>query len=154
MRILKEGHEQAAVSLAPIETDMTLEEFLQSDLEGYEYVKGKLIPMPPPTMEHGEICMSLSLLLGVHIRAKISWGVCIQRIQTLNWGSDWSNQMSHLFRASGYLKTDAKAPRYHQIWRLKSSHRQTFSIVLLKRHSPIWTLAPVLSGSLNPWQKP
>ena len=68
MRILKEGHEQAAVSLAPIETDMTLEEFLQSDLEGYEYVKGKLIPMPPPTMEHGEICMSLSLLLGVHIR--------------------------------------------------------------------------------------
>ena len=68
MRILKEGHKQATVSLAPIETDMTLEEFLQSDLEGYEYVKGKLIPMTPPTMEHGEISMSLSLLLGVYIR--------------------------------------------------------------------------------------
>ena len=68
MGILKEGHEQAAISLASIETDMTLEEFLQSDLEGYEYVKGKLIPMAPPTMEHGEISMSLSLLLGVHIR--------------------------------------------------------------------------------------
>ncbi|RKU15262.1 hypothetical protein C6500_21225 [Candidatus Poribacteria bacterium] len=47
---------------------MTLDEFCQSDLEGYEYVEGKLIPMAPPTMEHGEISMSLSLLLGVHIR--------------------------------------------------------------------------------------
>ena len=68
MGILKEGHEQAAISLAPIETDMTLEGISSSDLEGYEYVKGKLIPMAPPTMEHGEISMSLSLLFGVHIR--------------------------------------------------------------------------------------
>ena len=68
MDIPKNGHEQAAVSLAPIETDMTLEEFLQSDLEGYEYAKGKLIPMAPPTMEHGDISMSLSLLLGIHVR--------------------------------------------------------------------------------------
>ena len=68
MDIPKNGYEQAAISLAPLETDMTLEEFLESDLEGYEYMKGKLIPMAPPTMEHGEISMSLSLLLGVHIR--------------------------------------------------------------------------------------
>ena len=68
MDIPKNGSEQAAISLAPIKTDMTLDEFCQSDLEGYEYVKGKLIPMAPPTMEHGEISMSLSLLLGVHIR--------------------------------------------------------------------------------------
>ena len=67
MAIPKNGYEQAAISLAPLETDMTLEDFLKSDLEGYEYVKGKLIPMAPPTMEHGEISMSLSLLLGVHI---------------------------------------------------------------------------------------
>ena len=31
MDIPKNGYEQAALSLAPIETDMTLEEFLQSD---------------------------------------------------------------------------------------------------------------------------
>ena len=68
MDIPKNGYEQAVISLAPIETDMTLKEFLESDLEGYEYAKGKLIPMAPPTMEHGEISMSLSLLLGVHIR--------------------------------------------------------------------------------------
>ena len=68
MDIPKNGSEQAAISLAPIKTDMTLDEFCQSDLEGYEYVEGKLIPMAPPTMEHGEISMSLSLLLGVHIR--------------------------------------------------------------------------------------
>ena len=68
MDILKNGSEQAAISLAPIETDMTLEEFLQSDLERYEYVKGKLIPMAPPTMEHGEISMNLSFLLSLHVR--------------------------------------------------------------------------------------
>ena len=68
MSILKESHEGAAGSLMPIETDMTLEDFLESDIEGYEYVKGELVPMAPPTMEHGEISMSLSLLLGIHIR--------------------------------------------------------------------------------------
>ena len=68
MGIPKNGYEQAAVSLAPLETDMTLEDFLESDLEGYEYVKGKLIPMAPPTMEHGEISMNLSFLLSLHIR--------------------------------------------------------------------------------------
>ena len=47
MNTLKAGHEQAAISLMPLETDMTLEEFLESDLEGYEYVKGELIPTPP-----------------------------------------------------------------------------------------------------------
>ena len=68
MDIPKNGYEQAAISLAPIKTDMTLDEFCQSDLEGYEYVKGELVPMAPPTMEHGDISMSLSLLLGVYIR--------------------------------------------------------------------------------------
>ena len=47
MDIPKNGYEQAAISLAPLETDMTLEDFLESDLEGYEYAKGKLIPMAP-----------------------------------------------------------------------------------------------------------
>ncbi len=64
----KAAHEQAAISLTPIATDMTLEGFLESDLAGYEYVKGKLIPMAPPTMEHGEISMNISFLLGLHVR--------------------------------------------------------------------------------------
>ena len=68
MDIPKNGYEQAVISLAPIETDMTIDEFCQSDLEGYEYIKGKLIPMAPPTMEHGEISMNLSFLLNLHIR--------------------------------------------------------------------------------------
>ena len=62
------GTNRRQYPLTPIETDMTLEEFLASDLERYEYAKGKLIPMAPPTMEHGDISMSLSLLLGIHVR--------------------------------------------------------------------------------------
>ena len=47
---------------------MTLEEFLQSDLEGYEYVKGELIPMPPTSVEHGKISINLILPLGLYVR--------------------------------------------------------------------------------------
>ena len=47
---------------------MTLEEFLASDLEGYEYIEGELIPRMPTSMEHGKISVSLILSLGEHVR--------------------------------------------------------------------------------------
>ena len=67
MNILKAGPEQVVTSPTPIETDMTLEEFLQSDLEGYEYVEGELMPMSPTSGEHGDISMSLVLFLGPYV---------------------------------------------------------------------------------------
>ncbi len=48
---------------------MTLEEFLENDIEGYEYVKGELVPMPPTSMEHGEISSNVSLHLSLHVFA-------------------------------------------------------------------------------------
>ena len=51
MSIPKNGYEQAAISLAPLETDMTVDDFLESELEIYEYVEGKLIPIPLWTQE-------------------------------------------------------------------------------------------------------
>ena len=68
MDIPKNGHEQAAISLTPLETDMTLEDFLESDLEGYEYMKGVLIPMPPTSGEHGEISSNVQWYLYSHVR--------------------------------------------------------------------------------------
>ena len=68
MNILKEGHEQAEISLTPLEADMTLEDFLESDLEGYEYVKGVLIPMPPTSGEHGDISSNVQWYLYSHAR--------------------------------------------------------------------------------------
>ncbi|RKU26153.1 hypothetical protein C6499_14065 [Candidatus Poribacteria bacterium] len=47
---------------------MTLEEFLESDLEGYEYVKGELIPIPPTSVEHGYISANLCSLLHLYVR--------------------------------------------------------------------------------------
>ena len=47
---------------------ITLEEFLANDYESYEYVKGELVPMPPSTMEHGEISSNIVILLGNHVR--------------------------------------------------------------------------------------
>ena len=47
---------------------MTLEEFLKSDLEGYEYVKGEIIPMPPTSGAHGKISINLILPLGLYVR--------------------------------------------------------------------------------------
>ena len=68
MNTLKANPEQAVISLTPRETDMTLEEFLQSDLERYEYVKGELIPMPPTSGEHGDISSNIQWRLYSHVR--------------------------------------------------------------------------------------
>ncbi len=55
-------------SLTPDIPKMTLEEFLESDLERYEYIKGELIPMPPTSVEHGYISVNLSSLLHLYVR--------------------------------------------------------------------------------------
>ena len=55
-------------SLPPDIPKMTLEEFLESDLEGYEYIKGELLPMAPASVEHGKISVNLSSLLHLYVR--------------------------------------------------------------------------------------
>jgi Uma2 family endonuclease len=46
---------------------ITPEEFLENDFEGYEYVKGELVPMSPPSMEHGEISIKVIRYLDLHV---------------------------------------------------------------------------------------
>ena len=46
---------------------ITQEAFLEGDFDGYEYVKGELVPMSPPSMEHGEISMNVIRHLDLHI---------------------------------------------------------------------------------------
>ena len=48
---------------------MTLEEFLESDLEGYEYIEGELVPTSPTSVEHGDISMNLISPLNLYVRA-------------------------------------------------------------------------------------
>ena len=64
----QEVHHITSDSLPPEIPKMTLEEFLESDLEGYEYIKGELIPMAPTSVEHGDINMNLSSLLHIYVR--------------------------------------------------------------------------------------
>ena len=47
---------------------ITLEEFLANDYESYEYVRGELVPMSFPTMEHGRISSNIATLLGNYVR--------------------------------------------------------------------------------------
>ncbi len=47
---------------------MTLEEFLESDLEGYEYIEGELVPTSPTSVEHGDISMNLISPLNLYVR--------------------------------------------------------------------------------------
>ena len=51
----------------PVPDTMTLAEFLENDVEGYEYVKGELVPMSPATMIHGKISSKLHIRLGLHV---------------------------------------------------------------------------------------
>ncbi len=54
--------------MLPENITMTLEEFLESDFEGYEYVKGEVIQMPAASLEHGIICAKVFLHLGTHVQ--------------------------------------------------------------------------------------
>ena len=57
--------------ILPSEYDrMTLKEFLESDLEGFEYFEGELIPMPPTSGVHGDITTNLVLSLGPYVYEK------------------------------------------------------------------------------------
>lgn len=48
---------------------MTMEEFLENDLEGYEYVKGELVPMAAAAaIIHSEIGINLIVPLELHVR--------------------------------------------------------------------------------------
>ena len=58
------SHEEIPPEIAK----MTLEEFLGSDLEGYEYIKGELVFMPPKSIELGGISTNVALSLGLYIR--------------------------------------------------------------------------------------
>ena len=111
MDIPKNGYEQSAISLAPIKTDMTLDEFCQSDLEGYEYVKGELVPMAPATMEHGDTSVNLSLLLGIYIR---------------------ENQLGRLYPAGTDFKLSDRLVKpdiaFVSLERLPDNRRKVFSI--------------------------
>ncbi len=63
----QQGREHPQEMLPPEPVAMTLEEFLQNDLEGYEYVEGELVPMSPPSMEHGEISTNVIRYLDSHV---------------------------------------------------------------------------------------
>ena len=60
-------HPESTQEVPAHRTPMTLEEFLENDVEGYEYVKGELVPMPPASMEHGEISSNVILHLSFHV---------------------------------------------------------------------------------------
>lgn len=62
-----ESIKESGLQTAPTYTTMTMEEFLENDFEGYEYIKGKLVPMSLPSMEHGEISINIIRYLDLHV---------------------------------------------------------------------------------------
>ncbi len=62
-------HTLAPAGMPPENVTMTLEEFLVSDVDGYEYVKGELIPMAAPSAEHGLVGSRVFIRLGNYVIA-------------------------------------------------------------------------------------
>ena len=62
-------HSIAPEGILPGNVTMTLDEFLGSDVEGYEYVKGELIPMASPSAEHGLVGSRVFIRLGNYVIA-------------------------------------------------------------------------------------
>ena len=51
----------------PQHTTMTVEEFLARDIEGYEYVKGQLVPMSSPSLGHAKISARITRYLLTYV---------------------------------------------------------------------------------------
>ena len=64
---LLEYHHFAQEGVLPENVKMTLEEFLENGLEGYEYVQGELIQMPATSVEHGLVGANVFLHLGPYV---------------------------------------------------------------------------------------
>ena len=63
----QELHEVAQGTRAPEQVSMTLAEFLENDIDGYEYVKGELVPMSPPTRIHSKVSVKVIRYLDRHV---------------------------------------------------------------------------------------
>ena len=66
---LLEYYHFAEEGVLPENVTMTLEEFLENGLEGYEYVQGELIQMPATSVEHGLVGANVFLHLGPYVHA-------------------------------------------------------------------------------------
>ena len=64
----QELHEITQGIRAPEQVSMTLAEFLENDIDGYEYVKGELVPMSPPTRIHSKISVNIIRHLDQYVR--------------------------------------------------------------------------------------
>ncbi|MXY28154.1 Uma2 family endonuclease [Candidatus Poribacteria bacterium] len=64
----QELHEIVEGIRSPEQVSMTLAEFLEYDIEGYEYVKGELVPMSPATRAHSRISVNVIRYLDQHVR--------------------------------------------------------------------------------------
>lgn len=50
-----------------VRVTMTIDEFLEKDVEGFEYVKGELIPMPAASIRHGAISIKIIRYLDPYV---------------------------------------------------------------------------------------
>ena len=64
----QELHEVTQGTRAPEQVSMTLAEFLENDVDGYEYVKGELVPMSPPTRIHSKVSVNVIRHLDWYVR--------------------------------------------------------------------------------------
>ena len=64
----QELHEIMQGIRSPEQVSMTLAEFLENDIDGYEYVKGELVPMSPATRSQSKIRVNVIRYLDRHIR--------------------------------------------------------------------------------------
>ncbi|MDE0398527.1 MAG: Uma2 family endonuclease [Candidatus Poribacteria bacterium] len=64
----QELYEVAQGIRSPEQVSMTLAEFLENDIDGYEYVKGELVPMSPPTRIHSKVSVNVIRHLDRYVR--------------------------------------------------------------------------------------
>jgi hypothetical protein len=126
------------------ESIITLEEFLTSDYESYEYVKGELVPMSIPTMEHGVISANIVTLLNNYVRQH-QLGRVYTALHSKSVKVD-ENPMRRLFQGLIFLKIYARLALFLQTLQLRLFRQAIKFTMFMKRLWNTWTLEPKWFG--------
>lgn len=119
-----------------VHVTMTLEEFLENDVEGFEYVKGELVPLTAASRRHGRISINIIRYLDRHVY-KNKLGQLFTAETSFKVG-ERVLKPDVAFVASEHLDVDEdKDYQFHLILQLKWFHRQMSYHMLLVKYMPI-----------------
>ena len=131
----------------PEHTTMTVEEFLASDIEGYEYVKGALIPMAVLSLGHAKISARITYYLFTHVSQNDLGEVYVEA--GFQVGERGMKPDVAFISTARLPEDESRGSPIPPDFAIEVLSPTDFIGALPKRYKPIWKRGPRWYGLLN-----